>query len=360
MAHPADHTPQTCWNYVRGNCSRPNCKYSHPVGISFPPYHRNSPFGSSKPLPLSAQIDSGECYETNGPQEAPNTTVFTPIAWKTAPCKHFSETGSCPMGDTCKFVHDMDLLYAKADSRTSGVFLNESAPSTRPHCWSFVQGKCKNTAATCRYFHPTNKEAYKKYTPCLNWPNCSRTNCRFKHPEPLLDNAKPFAAIPAQRSVPVYSSPSLTYPMHSLPSSLGTPLVSPPNPQEIGGMTYYYSPPSMPSLAPIYPAATLHADNYFLPMGSPHSLYQASPYIPFQLNGFNSRGFSPADASASWVSRTDAPPEVQNELNLPSGGMRRKGTKGANSDLNWRLRPVHARRISVSTGVHATGAPVPL
>lgn len=144
--------------------------------------------------------------------------------------------------------------------------------------------------------------------------------------------------------------------MHSSSLSLGPPLVTSPNPQEIGGMTYYY--PS--SLSPIYSGP----DNYFPSMGPQHSPYHASPYMPFQANAtFLSGGLAPADISGSWVygpTIPESPLEVEGERYLP-GSLARKAPQSASSSSNWRLRrPGHARRITVSTGAYATtGLPEP-
>ncbi|KAJ3786063.1 hypothetical protein GGU10DRAFT_386971 [Lentinula aff. detonsa] len=193
----ANLSTPTCWNYVRGHCSYRACKYYHPIDISFPPYHRNSPFASSKPLPLLADdwVDGNDSKDW---RQATHTTstVYTPVAWKTAPCKHFTLTGSCSMGKGCKFIHDQELVHSSTDARGNGHLLQvTTAPQAwRAHCWSFIQGQCKNPS-TCRYFHPSNPEAYRKYTPCLLWPKCpSGDRCSFKHSKPMHEQPQPAAS----------------------------------------------------------------------------------------------------------------------------------------------------------------------
>ncbi|KAJ3895953.1 hypothetical protein GG344DRAFT_61721 [Lentinula edodes] len=98
------------------------------------------------------------------------------------------------MGNRCKFIHDSHLVRGDRDARSNGRLMKESITSSNAHCWSYVQGKCKNSS-TCPYFHPSNPIPYKKYTPCLLWPKClAGDHCSFKHPRPLKEPLQPAAS----------------------------------------------------------------------------------------------------------------------------------------------------------------------
>ncbi|KAJ3906279.1 hypothetical protein F5879DRAFT_946944 [Lentinula edodes] len=178
----------TCWNYVRGHCSLRKCKYYHPTDISF-----QGPFATSISKRVPNEVD--ENSSTNWREASLTTPIpYTPVAWKTAPCKHFIQTGSCAMGNRCKFIHDSHLVRGDRDARSNGRLMKESITSSNAHCWSYVQGKCKNSS-TCPYFHPSNPIPYKKYTPCLLWPKCpAGDHCSFKHPRPLKEPLQPAAS----------------------------------------------------------------------------------------------------------------------------------------------------------------------
>ncbi|KAJ4486867.1 hypothetical protein C8R41DRAFT_423072 [Lentinula lateritia] len=227
-------TPYTCWNYVRGHCSLRKCKYFHPTDISF-----QNPSATSPSNHLPNEVD--ENFSTNWREASPNTRIpYTPVAWKTATCKHFIQTGSCPRGDRCKFIHDSQLVRGDWDARSNVRLMKESITSSNAHCWSFVQGKCKKSS-TCPYFHPSNPIPYKKYTPCLLWPNCLAGNhCSFKHPRPLKEPLQTAASNAATALSPVTSAmeyPRLTYhqddSFDSSPSTL--PQIASPVPKYFAG-----------------------------------------------------------------------------------------------------------------------------
>ncbi|KAJ4490017.1 hypothetical protein J3R30DRAFT_3693486 [Lentinula aciculospora] len=265
-------SPPTCWNYVRGHCSYKKCKYYHPTDISFPPYQRNSPFASSKPLPFPYHNDMIE-EATEDWRKTPraSSTVYTPVAWKTAPCRKFLLTGSCPLGDRCKFIHDRDVVHNSLDARGHGQLLTDTIAPSKAHCWAFVQGKCKNPF-TCRYFHPENPRAYMKYTPCLLWPKCPvGERCSFKHPKPLHNQLTPAASNPGSS---VFRSGRLTIPMeHCFPSK--SPLIA-------SGSDSTYCPPRRYSYHPVYSSHDFAYDGFVSapPARSAHASLSEDPRQP--------------------------------------------------------------------------------
>ncbi|THU97641.1 hypothetical protein K435DRAFT_838521 [Dendrothele bispora CBS 962.96] len=308
-----------CWDFMRGKCEHKNCKFTHPAGVFFSPHrdNRNSPFPAPKPLPLSsvmadeARKDDGvhdevfaQSFGKDDNDIIPPGVFYKPIAWKTAPCRHFIRTGVCPMGDECNFIHDLSLLEAAKAGKNSQAKPN--VPHNNPtmsHCWAYVQGTCRNSS--CRYLHPGSIEPYKKYTPCIAWPLCPNgVHCPYKHPEPLgafADRSTPTTLTPS--TLPPVSPLSLSQPAYS-PAATAPPIqpmyvsgpgytpqlpVSPPQPVyppcvEINGTTYYNPNPFSPSFAsPTLPY--IASANSFPPLSPISPVSQ--PYLNTNPPAFN-------------------------------------------------------------------------
>ncbi|KAF5339040.1 hypothetical protein D9758_014115 [Tetrapyrgos nigripes] len=298
-----------CWDFMRGKCQHKNCKFTHPAGIFFSPHNRSDPFPPPEPVPVDIILaeearKDGAYLETwsQRPDKIPPTIVppavfYKPIAWKTAPCRHFIRTGFCPMGNECNFIHDLQLLEA-AQGGKSPAKLKPDAPQSGPtmsHCWAYVQGKCHNPS--CKYLHPGSIEPYKKHTPCVAWPLCSYgQNCEFKHPEPLgtqrsLSSIPPPPASsqpPTQSSAP--ASTSSISPL-SLPQPIYTavPPLSPVQPiyyAPSSGGSYSSGPvPVSPINQPLYSSVEINGTTYYPPGPSPFSPIFASPTPPFLAPG---------------------------------------------------------------------------
>ncbi|KAJ3820775.1 hypothetical protein F5880DRAFT_1615273 [Lentinula raphanica] len=307
----------TCWNYVRGHCSYKFCKYYHPTDVSFPPYHRNSPFAPSKPLPISANDTWMTEEDTRNwrekPSRATTPTLYTPVTWKTAPCKHFVLTGNCSAGESCKFIHDLDLVQINMNARGNGHSLQASdvPKALNAHCWAFVQGGCKKPS-NCRYFHPLNPEAYRKYTPCLLWPRCpSGDQCSFKHPKSLHEDLTPVTSTRMPAFAPVMSS------------LLGGDGIYNPS------QRFYV--PSPANTPPFSNARLGPADGVCAPVKYRHPHFSDSHYVHGALSNFSAYGGADV-AAVSHLQTT----------RLPLGEIHPKQTPGPDS-----FRRGHARRISV-------------
>ncbi|KAK7461129.1 hypothetical protein VKT23_009056 [Stygiomarasmius scandens] len=385
-----------CWDFMRGKCEHKNCKFTHPAGVFFSPHNRNSPFPPPKPLPLEfARAEENQhAYEDvfahslgdmNG--FSPPAVFYKPIAWKTAPCRHFIRTGFCPMGDDCNFIHDLSLLDAAKTGKNSAQ-AKPNIPQNNPtvsHCWAYVQGKCRNSS--CKYLHPGSTEPYKKYTPCVAWPLCPYgENCEFKHPEPLStlpDRSSPTTAQPISTTQATSTSPvsplSLPRPIYTAapsispnqpvyvagPPSYGPQLPVQPNQQlchpgvEINGTTYYNSGPFSPSftsptpsfvapassfapLSPIVPMTPfLNANPAVFNHGAPFAsgIVGPPPPPPMPLYPLAAPALiHPSEAAESWRNphhqKRSFDVEPQNMLELHTAA----GSPVLRSPLSWRNR----------------------
>jgi len=122
-----------------------------------------------------------------------------PRSRQTAPCKHFTRTGHCPLGDSCHFIHDLSLGMA------------EKRIQVEPHCWAHVQGGC--CVRSCQYFHPYDIRPYQKYTPCYAWNLClNQRTCPFKHPEPIFSHTGTGVQMNGTGHWPFYPDPLERFP----------------------------------------------------------------------------------------------------------------------------------------------------
>ncbi|XP_006455263.1 hypothetical protein AGABI2DRAFT_180406 [Agaricus bisporus var. bisporus H97] len=168
------------------------------------------------------------------------------IAWKTTPCKHFvKNSGWCPLGDSCNFIHDWQLVYSNMWNRD--IIRQTAESSSRPdgsqkatsHCWAHVQGFCGTR--NCPHFHPADIQPYIKYTPCPAWLLCDkRDTCPFKHFDGVPTSQVPEQPV-AQPAIAAPAPAHAYYPSQppSVPVAYTPPTHLRPNAVEVCGTTYF-------------------------------------------------------------------------------------------------------------------------
>ncbi|KAJ7509823.1 hypothetical protein B0H11DRAFT_1961182 [Mycena galericulata] len=82
------------------------------------------------------------------------------LKYSDKPCPRFTTTGTCSRGLTCLYQHD---------------------PAKIAICWSFLQGTCSNTAASCNLSHDPTPERTPLCLHFLNKGRCTRAGCPFPH-----------------------------------------------------------------------------------------------------------------------------------------------------------------------------------
>jgi len=107
--HPKYRT-QPCRNFLLGLCKYgDNCQFIHPPGL-FPPLTGPtalpvSPIDVPLPVPVSVW-GSHPLIPTTVPVDVPPSPTQTSLFYRTRPCKFFDNTGNCPHGERCRFIHD--------------------------------------------------------------------------------------------------------------------------------------------------------------------------------------------------------------------------------------------------------------
>eukprot|EP01059_Diplonema_ambulator_P005912 TRINITY_DN15683_c0_g1_i12.p1 TRINITY_DN15683_c0_g1~~TRINITY_DN15683_c0_g1_i12.p1 ORF type:complete len:375 (+),score=94.94 TRINITY_DN15683_c0_g1_i12:49-1125(+) len=137
------HDP--CDNYAKfGKCMNgDNCKYEHTI---------------QKGQNLSTERKATKCIYF-GEGKCKNSAAACRFLHD--PCDNYTRTGKCMNGDDCKYEH---IKYEH-----KGQDLGTQQKTTK--CIYFGEGKCKNSAATCRYLHDPC-DNYVKLGKCTNGDDC--------------------------------------------------------------------------------------------------------------------------------------------------------------------------------------------
>ncbi|EGO01112.1 hypothetical protein SERLA73DRAFT_179173 [Serpula lacrymans var. lacrymans S7.3] len=276
------------------------------------PQRRTSP-----PQPVSAP--SGP---TNN--KAPTTTpldlvsdsaLFRPLTWKMKPCRYYIKNkGWCPRGEFCNFIHDLALVHSSSEAHSHSLADKETeiarphendnklnartisggvrVGSQPTHCWAFVQGHCRHTA--CPYLHPEDIEPYMAYTPCPEWPTCTRVSCPFRHPIPTR---------PPGHVFPV-CAPSLYGFPPSVPGS-GHNTALPYGAYEVNGTTYFPIDTSTDINPPVvYNQAALSDDMY--PLSDHYNNHYGAMHPQWGWSEISLQDLSQVEADSNTMTRPRA------------------------------------------------------
>ncbi|KIJ16356.1 hypothetical protein PAXINDRAFT_180247 [Paxillus involutus ATCC 200175] len=226
---------------------------------------------NSEPMPQARQHDNGR---------------------KKYPCRHFARTkGWCPVGDQCKFNHDLSAVESSAtvqepenaphfdseaysgEGRTisGGVLVGVLPP------FQNIDQECSEYPSSYQYTHAEGEKPYPEYvTYPWYWP------CQPWQPHPAYYASYP---VPVPTGVPMPTAPSLPPPsavmQHSdYPPQIPTEFPSglPAGSVEINGTTYF-SPPTthVPPPPPLAYIAPVHQVPYGQIIPPPYPYYPPPP-----------------------------------------------------------------------------------
>jgi hypothetical protein len=178
-----------------------------------------------------------------------------------------------------------------------------------------------------------------KYTPCLQWPNCSRSICPFRHPE-LNPN------LPVQITMSAPSPPAQG--LNQFPHQM-----LPPGPHAYAPPLAIYTPPASQYTQPLYPGPTRTAeynDTSWFAGQTPFSPFSPEPQRHLGLEPTSFPFTTRQDPSAGWANyaivvspTTPAPLRSLTPTPLVDEYDR-------DSTFPFRIRPAHVPHMNLTPG----------